>query len=719
MRAQNGEGGNTDEEGTPPVPEEQASNEDEDNTNEPESSSAPEKRKRKKRNAVSNSESESEPDSVIRSKNKKPETERSAAPLTKRQQRRVAKRQRLRENGNAGDFSSSSSDSDSSDSDALTKDGKKNRRRRRRRRAARYTNAENDELLFRKANKNQGRLPGQTDFCAMCHSKFTVTVYSQNAPQALIDEIKKEREAKKEAKELKKLEKLQEQEFVRRAMERTEDLDENQEILAPADKDEEGSDSDSDSDDDHRLEDTLLLCPVCSRDTLSKGKVAIDRAQEAKADASKTTKMYRRKVAAALLDRREYSNVPSLQDLCIKMVTENIENVEALGSLSFHNRDRIARILSRNRMLNSSSVKLFLEPNVKNLELWDCSQISSDSLNLIPAYCPFIEKLTLSMCGQVRSEFLNKCAAQLVNLKEVYLDGAFLVSATAWSDFFMAIGDRLEKLMIRNTHRFTSESLAVLVESCPNLTHLTLSRVSGLTDPAGYLLIPRLANLVHLDISHPPQDVVMANDIELISDETIITILNTIGTQLQTLILDGCSELTDRFITDGLRPCCSPLRLKKLSLANLDQLSDEAVSDLFNTWSDSLSKLRADPIMTSLNLERCIGLTDDSISAMFDFVHSSIITLNLSALPDVSAKPFETAFNEKYSNDNQSVAYFPFLESLRVNFVQSISNELLKTLAEYAPHLEFIEVFGVSNVNRDCFLRPGVKLIGRLDALDL
>lgn len=697
---------------------------------EPESSSAAQRRKRRVKSKAPNESSDSEPKSeseaesgqngrIANGKAKGNKKGKKAKPaLTKRQQKRLAKRQKL-------DESSDDDDSSSSEDEAKYTDGVNGTlrrvRRMRRKRTSRYMNADNDEGMFRQMNKNNGRLPGQTDFCALCHAKFTVSVYSESAPQELVDKIREERQKQKQERELKRLEQQRDQEFLQRAI-ANRSISQNGDLVEPVPEpslEPEVVAENEDSEDDQRLENTLLLCPVCSQEKVSKGKTSTSRAQEAKTEAYKTTKLYRKKVAAALLDRREYSNVPSLQDTCINLIIENIENVEALGSLSYHNRDRIARILSRNRQLNTSTVKLFLEPTVKVLELWDCSQINADTLNLIPAYCPYLEKLTLSMCGQVRSEFLIKCASQLKNLKEVHLDGAFLVSETAWSDFLVAIGSRLEKLDIRNTHRFTAMSLSVLVESCPNLTHLTLDRISGLTDPAGYFLIAGLQKLVHLEISNPPQEMVMAEDMSLITDETIITILNSVGAQLQTLVLDGCSELTDRFVTDGLRPCCSPLRLKKLSLANIDQLTDEVMADLFSTWSENLSKLKSGPLMTSINLERCIGLSDESISAMLDFVHPSIVTLNISALPDVSEAAFAVALINHTNEDGSIKEYFPYLESISVNFVQSFNNEVVQKLTEAAPHLEFVEVFGVSNVNKDCSVRPGVKLIGRLDALDL
>lgn len=626
---------------------------------------------------IPGSESDSEPETATT----KLEVGGSKKRLTKKQQEKLIKKQKK--------------ELDESDSE--------DRRRPRRRRGI-YQNYENDEQIFRNRNKNLGRLPGETDFCALCHCKFTVTVYSESAPQEIQEKYREEQELKMQQKLKQKLEQKLLRDAMKQESDEFEGNDEN-------DTSSSGSDNEMDltTEKQKRKPWLLLLCPACSKDELEKGKVS--RETLAHDEALKTSKLYRRKVAAALLDRKEFSSVPKLQNICTKVVTDHIEDVEALGSLNFYNRDKIARILTRNRKLNSETLPLFFDNGIKRLELWDCSQIDSQSLALIPSNCPSLESITLSMCGQLKYNFLSSCSC--INVTELCLDGAFLISSEDWCNFFREMKTTLLRLDIRNTHRFDSVAMATLVEECTNLTHLSLSRVSGLVDPAAYLLLPELRNLVHLEISHPPQEIIMAKDVELITDEIVISILNSVGSQLQSLVLDGCAELTDKFVTDGLRPCCSPLRLQKLSLNSLDQISDEVMADLFHTWQDELGSLYNGPIMTELSLERCIGLTDNCITAMFEFVRPSIVSLNINSLPDLSGKPFEEIFI------GADKSLFKALQSLNLSFVRSIDNTLITSIIDKSPRLEFIEVFGIPGVNKNCAVRPGVKLIGRQDALDL
>lgn len=624
-------------------------------------------------------------------------TKRKRLSKEKEKQRSKAEQRRLnrsrRERKNIAPEDDDQEDEFSSDDPGYNSAGNRVRRpRRRNRQRDVFQNDENNETLFRIQHGNQGRLPGQTDFCARCHCKFTVTVYSESAPPELQQEI------------------IVEETVV--AENREEDDEENSDT--PAREDQENTTTTTTTTTKKkvtRLAGTLLLCPACSKEQLEKGKQS--RAAAAHDEAVKNSKMYRRKVAAAILDRQDYKNVPTLRSICINVIQDNIQDVEALGGIGDDNRDRIARILARNRKLDSESVKIFLEPTVRKLELWDCSQINSTSLNLIPQYCPHLESLTLSMCGQLDSSFLTRCSS-MSNLTSISLDGAFLVSSDSWAKFFEQIGNKLTRLDIRNTHRFDAKALQALVDNCAQgLTHLTLNRMSGLDDPAAFFALSKLTNLVHLEYSHPPQELVLAKDRTLFTDEIIIEILNSVGSQLHTLILDGCAELTDKFIINGVKPCCSPLRMRKLSLGQLDLLTDEVVADLFHSWNDLLVSTKTVPILTDVSLERCIGLGDDTVDALFELARPSLVSLNLSALPDLGEDPFIRAFV------GEDVAKFKSLENLNLSFVRSVTNSTITAIAENSPWLEFIEVFGNPKINKNCVVRKGVKLIGRQDIFDL
>lgn len=62
-----------------------------------------------------------------------------------------------------------------------------------------------------------------------------------------------------------------------------------------------------------------------------------------------------------------------ITDDSLKTVAKYIDDVEALGEISFSSMDKVAKIISRNRKLTTQTARLFMEPRVYNLNLYDCS----------------------------------------------------------------------------------------------------------------------------------------------------------------------------------------------------------------------------------------------------------------------------------------------------------------------------------------------------------
>ncbi|ANB14140.1 UV-damaged DNA-binding protein RAD7 [Sugiyamaella lignohabitans] len=475
--------------------------------------------------------------------------------------------------------------------------------------------------------------------------------------------------------------------------------------------------------------DGKVLCRKCSAS--SKEKKSADAAQLA-------VRRQRKKLAEALLDGKDLLTIPSLQDQCIATVVKYIDDVEALGDIGAINLQKISRIMTRNRRLTPVILKLFLDPLSRDIELWDCSSLTHDSLQSIASFCPHLEKLVLGMCGQLKNENLLYYATNLPNLKSIYLDGPFLINKETWITFFEAVGPRLEEFHVRSTHRIDEEVIANLVINCPNLTHLTFHRLSNIKGNTAIHLIADLAHLEHLELSYlgddysqagtgpppvrpvtveeevgrdmdetpevqvqpvaeDPVDVVAvgdpdAEDLTVVTDDAIVAILNKVGSQLKTLILDGCSALTDRTITAGIRPCCG--ELTTLSLTLLDQITDEAVADLFTDWT-------INPGLVKVSFRRCIGLGDSAIEALVDHSRDTLVDLDLNSLQFVTSRGLS------------ALKGTPNLTTIDLGFVRSTDDRIVEALDRSCPHLARVEVYGAPKVTAACRITPGRKLIGR------
>ncbi|KAG7825819.1 hypothetical protein KL919_000407 [Ogataea angusta] len=424
------------------------------------------------------------------------------------------------------------------------------------------------------------------------------------------------------------------------------------------------------------------LCPECTSNEIKRQRLAKRNEIEAR--------KRRKKVAAALLDKQEYK-IPSLQDCCINVISKNIDQVDLLGDIGVVNMKKISRILSKNRSLDNRTMSLFLDSNMREIEFWDCSKIDSVALNKIPAYCPNVERLVLNMCGRLHKDNLKYYGEKFTNLRYLYLNGAFLINDQAWQDFFDSpVGKNLKGIHIKNTHRFSPDSLISLLDNCGNnLEELTLSRLDGLTSKNVYDLLPHyLRKLKHLEISYPNKE-------ELIDDELIINLLGVNGETLESLVLDGCTGLTDQFLISGIKPFCPALT--KLSLVLLDQITDVGVKELFTDWDMNGG-------LMEVNLARCIELGDEAVYALLEHSCQTLVELNLNSIKNLTRNFFKQIGRH---------LRFPLLTALDIGFVRSCDDSALAVLSRIAPKLSILEVYGNNRCTPAAIVRDSLKIIGR------
>ncbi|KAI5954152.1 RAD7 [Candida margitis] len=425
----------------------------------------------------------------------------------------------------------------------------------------------------------------------------------------------------------------------------------------------------------------------------------------------------RKRVAQALLNRTTVK-IPKLQDVCIKKITQNIEDVDVLGDIGQINLNKISSILSKNRSLNDKTISLFLSPDLKNIAFWDCSNVDSDSLNKIASYCPNLESLTLFMCGQFHNDNLEYFASNLTHLHSLALNGPFLISDKMWQAYFDRVGGRLQKFEIRNTHRFGNDSLLSLLENCgKDLTSLKLSRLDGINQQDAYNQISNYiaqSKLTHLEISYP-------TDEDLVTDDLIVDILQKTGDSLVSLNVDGCSALTDKFLLDGVSKYCH--NLTQISMKNLDQVSNEGFATAFNQFS----KVNAGGLI-EVNLMKCTDLGDEAVYALLNHSCHTLVELSINSLHRITSDflsqiftddkhQFKKKLRERHEEDS-NVKYYQqvpliLLTYLDASFVRAVDNEILSLIGGSCPQLQIIEVYGDNRCNGKASFRDGLMVIGR------
>ncbi|KAF9196910.1 hypothetical protein BGZ50_004497 [Haplosporangium sp. Z 11] len=419
-----------------------------------------------------------------------------------------------------------------------------------------------------------------------------------------------------------------------------------------------------------------LLCPNCA------GASPASNATPA----SKPVKRPRRKAQKAEIE----SQVPSLQDLCIQKIASCIEDVEAFGDISDISLDKICRIICRNRSLTTDTVQLFLDSRNMDLTLYDCTNITADGLRNIAQFCPNLRSLKLKLCGRINDDVMNYYADQLSNLTSLSLVGPILITDAMYIRLFEAVGDRFERFELKSSSRFSIKALEALCEKCPNLTHLRLSDCN-LMDDDWLAPIATLKHLTSLRLRNPERD--------RLTTESIVKLIQAVGTNLEELELKGCTNLEDAVLLDAIRPTCA--RLQKLNIMDCEEFTTEGVAALFKDWSLNRG-------LTYLNLENCVMLKDEALTAVTEHSGVTLNTLSIKGMDEITKDALLT------------LAVCENLTYLDASWCRAMDDEVLEQLVKAAPKLKKVMVWGDHRLTECCPTKQGLTIVGREgDYIDL
>ncbi|KNE58163.1 hypothetical protein AMAG_04978 [Allomyces macrogynus ATCC 38327] len=198
--------------------------------------------------------------------------------------------------------------------------------------------------------------------------------------------------------------------------------------------------------------------------------------------------------------KKAMTTVPPLKDMCIRALSEHIDDVEALGDVSDETRRKLARILCKKRALDASVLPLFTGWEITNLTLFDCTKLDADTLAMIARLCPNMRSLHLAFCGRTADSTVAAWGqAWSDSLEELSLNGPYLVRDAAWAEFFASVGGRLTKLHLDYPAKLGPVGVAALVDAQSDsrfpLRDLALMHGDALDEKC----IPLLAQFVNLD----------------------------------------------------------------------------------------------------------------------------------------------------------------------------------------------------------------------------
>ncbi|GJE90230.1 RNI-like protein [Phanerochaete sordida] len=385
----------------------------------------------------------------------------------------------------------------------------------------------------------------------------------------------------------------------------------------------------------------------------------------------------------------EEHRLPSLANMCIKVVSSHIDDVEALGDIGSMNLDSIAKAIAKDRSLTPENATLFYDVQNTNLTLYDATNLTPPSLCALASLNPNLTTLRLDFCGRMDNSVLAAWNKSLPALTRIELLGPFLVHASTWQSFFES-HPKLTGFLITQSPRFDVKCIESLVENCEGLTELRLKEVGKLADDFLPHIKKLAGQLTYLDLSSPGEP-------EAVSNDALTDLLTAVGAGLRHLDLSGHALLGDGFLFQGLKP--HTRQLESLALALTPELTDAGVAEFFATWAGAAAP--PNPPLRHAALGRNPELGGAALAALL--AHSG------AALESVDVNGWKAAPEDVL---NTLGARAPRLRRVDVGWCREASDWTVKALVEGCPDLVEVKVWGCQRVTANCPRKRGVAVVG-------
>ncbi|KAI2463380.1 RNI-like protein [Annulohypoxylon bovei var. microspora] len=390
------------------------------------------------------------------------------------------------------------------------------------------------------------------------------------------------------------------------------------------------------------------------------------------------------------------AGVKSLVTLCIETLSANVHLADSLGDLPPKVIDRIARMLSKRRLVNSQTLDLFLQPQTDNVCVYDASQLSQQDYIRIFQVCTKLKHLKLYNAIQFRDDVVEYFMGRNTPLDSIYLAGANLVTESCWVKYLQTNGKNLKSLRVYFTDKhFNDNVVKALQASCSSLVRLKICHNQQVSDE-GLRHIAKIRTLKHLSL-HLGGYTTLAPYVRIIKNR---------GKNLNTLSL-RMVHCADDELLGAIHDNCA--QLSKLRITDSELMTDAAFVKLFTGWENKP--------LASIDLEKCrpldsddprsntknIGFCSDGFRAMMNHSGSQLQKLNLHGCRHISQEAFEEVFSSEMG--------YPKLVDLEVSFCEGVTDFVVGLIFRSCPRLQKLNIFGCMKVN-DVQVPRGKILVG-------
>lgn len=262
-------------------------------------------------------------------------------------------------------------------------------------------------------------------------------------------------------------------------------------------------------------------------------------------------------------------------------------------------------------------------PKIKSMSLRKCCFVSDHGLIAFTKAVGSVESLLLEECNRITQTGILYAVSNCSKLKSLSVVKCMAIKdITTPEALVLSPCETLRSLIIRNCPGFGSASLAMMGKLCPNLHHLDLTGLYGITDAA---ILPLLesseAGLVKVNLK----------DCLNLTNEVVLALARAHGETLEELNFGGCRKISDASLVAVAENCVllNDLDVSKCSITdsglaalargvqmNLQILSLSGCSMVSSKSVPSLRKLGENLI--GLNLQCCNSMSSSAIESLVE-----------------------------------------------------------------------------------------------------
>jgi len=304
--------------------------------------------------------------------------------------------------------------------------------------------------------------------------------------------------------------------------------------------------------------------------------------------------------------------IPSLFKMCVDLIVDNFDDVEALGDVGVDVRRSLCEHLVARGKMNGAAFDVLAEAGVEALEVIDCTTVTQEQLTeALDALVPSgLKALILNHAGRC---FGSKAVNSIVSAPSnamfgVSIGGAYLLKDDDAASLVAATAPTLSSIEFKAcnllgpsfcnavAHHFASTGgngclLELSLEDVP-ITKEGLLTIATSSDA--------LRNLKSLTL----------RQVEGVDDEVVSILLGAVGDGLEHIDLSLNLNLTDECLP-AIRRCNKNGKLRSLQLSNLKNLTAAGLEAFFTY---DIPGLPNPPVLRKLDLSSCNeGSVNDAV----------------------------------------------------------------------------------------------------------